>query len=234
MRARRKASRTFRLMMVTAVAVVVVAMLAAPALAAPAETEWTVSPASKIITYGNGVTLNGTLMSDSVAVGGLWVDFAQATTQSGSYEVLYKVTTADERLLHRHLLGRRDAAPDHVLPLPVDGRRPVPGLHQRRHPRAGQAVARQADGPVEHQERQEVHGKGHGQARRGRQPDGQDQGLPQEQQWHLFQLQDIHRYHGRHRVHGEHQDQQDRQVQVQGLHGRRTRSSPPTRQASAA
>ena len=81
--------------MVTAVAVVVVAMLAAPALAAPAETEWTVSPASKIITYGNGVTLNGTLMSDSVAVGGLWVDFAQATTQSGSYEVLYKVTTSE-------------------------------------------------------------------------------------------------------------------------------------------
>jgi hypothetical protein len=33
-------------------------------------------------------------MSNGVAVGGLWVDFAQATTTSGSYEVLYKVTTA--------------------------------------------------------------------------------------------------------------------------------------------
>jgi hypothetical protein len=80
--------------MVVAAAVVLVAMLAAPALAAPAATSWTVSPQSKIITYGQGVTLNGTLMSNGAAVGGLWVDFAQATTQNGSYEVLYKVTTA--------------------------------------------------------------------------------------------------------------------------------------------
>ena len=76
------------------VVVVLLAVVVAPALAAPAETEWTVSPASKIITYGQGVTLNGTLMSDSVAVGGLWVDLAQATTQSGSFEVLYSLTTS--------------------------------------------------------------------------------------------------------------------------------------------
>jgi hypothetical protein len=94
MKAQGKSSSTARLVLVVVAAVVLVAMLAAPALAAPAETEWTVSPASKTITYGNGVTLNGTLMSNSAAVGGLWVDFAQATTQTGSYEVLYKVTTA--------------------------------------------------------------------------------------------------------------------------------------------
>jgi hypothetical protein len=75
-----------------AIALALIALLATPALAAPATTAWTVSPASKIITYGQGVTLNGTLMSNGAAVGGLWVDFAQATTQSGSYEVLYKVS----------------------------------------------------------------------------------------------------------------------------------------------
>ena len=94
MGSQRKASRVSRLVMMVVAAAVLFAILAAPALAAPAETEWTVSPASKTITYGQGVTLNGTLMSNSVAVGGLWVDFAQATTQSGSFEVLYKVTTS--------------------------------------------------------------------------------------------------------------------------------------------
>jgi len=77
-----------------AAAVVLMLVLAATALAAPAPTTWTVSPTSKIITYGHGVTLNGTLMSNGAAVGGLWVDFGQATTNNGSYEVLYKVTTA--------------------------------------------------------------------------------------------------------------------------------------------
>ena len=74
-----------------AIIVLLLVALAAPALAA-APTEWTVNPTSKIITYGQGVILNGTLMSNGAAVGGLWVDFAQATTQSGSYEVMYKVT----------------------------------------------------------------------------------------------------------------------------------------------
>jgi hypothetical protein len=76
------------------VIIVLLAVVVAPALAVPAETEWTVSPTSKIITYGQGVTLNGTLMSDSVAVGGLWVDLAQATTESGSFEVIYQLTTS--------------------------------------------------------------------------------------------------------------------------------------------
>ncbi len=92
MKAQRKGSRKVRLSMVAAAAVVLLAMLAAPALAAAATTSWQVSPASKIITYGNGVTLNGTLMSGGAAVSGLWVDVAQATTQSGSYEVMFKVT----------------------------------------------------------------------------------------------------------------------------------------------
>ena len=93
-RARGKHSRTARLVVVAAAVVVLAAVLVAPALAAPAPTNWTVSPASKTITYGQGVTLNGTLLSNGTAVGGLWVDFAQATTQNGSYEVLYKVTTS--------------------------------------------------------------------------------------------------------------------------------------------
>ena len=75
--------------------IVLAAALAAPALAAPASTSWTVSPQSKTLTYGQGVILNGTLMSGMTAVGGLWVDFAQATTANGSYEVLFKVTTAE-------------------------------------------------------------------------------------------------------------------------------------------
>lgn len=94
MKAQRKGSSTVRRLMVVGAAVVLVAMLAAPALAAPAATTWTVSPQSKTITYGQGVTLNGTLMSGGVAVGGLWVDFAQATSQTGPFEVLFKVTTA--------------------------------------------------------------------------------------------------------------------------------------------
>ncbi len=71
-------------MVAGAAVIVLAALLAAPALAAPAPTSWTVSPVSATITYGQGVTLNGTLMSNGAAVGGLWVDFAQATTQSGS------------------------------------------------------------------------------------------------------------------------------------------------------
>jgi hypothetical protein len=97
MKAQGKRSRTARLAVVVAAIVVLAAVLVAPALAAPAlaatPTSWTVSPTSKIITYGQGVTLNGTLMGNGAAIGGLWVDFAQATTTSGSYEVLYKVTS---------------------------------------------------------------------------------------------------------------------------------------------
>ena len=90
-----KGSRAVRLVLLAAAAVVLVAMLAAPAFAAPAPTSWTISPSPRRSPYGQGVTLNGTLMSNGAAVGGLWVDFAQATTQTGSYEVLYKVTTAE-------------------------------------------------------------------------------------------------------------------------------------------
>jgi len=75
-----------------AILVGLMVVLAAPALAAPAPTTWTVSPTSKIITYGQGVILNGTLMSNGAGVGGLWVDLAQATTTNGSYEVMFKVT----------------------------------------------------------------------------------------------------------------------------------------------
>ena len=79
-----------------AVAIVVVLMLAlvVPALAAPAPTSWSsVTPSTKTITYGQGVIITGTLMSNGAYIGGLWVDFAQATTQTGSYEVMYKVTS---------------------------------------------------------------------------------------------------------------------------------------------
>jgi hypothetical protein len=78
---------------VLAAAVLLLAALAAPALAAPAPTTWTVSPESKTLTYGQCVMLNGTLMSEGAAISGLWVDFAQATTRAGSYEILYKITS---------------------------------------------------------------------------------------------------------------------------------------------
>jgi len=80
--------------MVVAIVVVLVAVLVAPAVAAPAPTTRQVSSASKTTTYGQGVVLNGTLKSGGVALGGLWVDFAQATTQANSCEGIYKVTTA--------------------------------------------------------------------------------------------------------------------------------------------
>lgn len=82
-----------RVWLAAVAAAVLAAVLAAPAAAAPASTAWQVSPTSKTLTYGQAVTLNGVLMSGGAAVGGLWVDFAQATTQAGSYEVIYKVTT---------------------------------------------------------------------------------------------------------------------------------------------
>jgi hypothetical protein len=72
---------------------VLLAVLAAPALAAPAATTWQVSPDGKTLTYGQAVMLNGVLMSDGAAVGGLWVDFAQSTALGGPFEVVYKVTT---------------------------------------------------------------------------------------------------------------------------------------------
>jgi hypothetical protein len=67
--------------------------LAAPALADAAATSWTVSPQTKTLTYGQGVILTGTLTSGGAAVGGLWVDFYQATTETGSAELVYKVTS---------------------------------------------------------------------------------------------------------------------------------------------
>ncbi len=75
--------------------VVLTVVLAAPALAAPAATTWTVSPTSKTITYGQGVILNGTLKSNGAGVSGLWVDFAQATTSGGSYTVMYMITAPE-------------------------------------------------------------------------------------------------------------------------------------------
>ncbi len=73
--------------------VVLVVLLAAPAFAEPAATSWTVSPKSAVITYGEMVALNGTLKAGSTAIPGLWADFGQATTGSGSFEIIYKVTT---------------------------------------------------------------------------------------------------------------------------------------------
>jgi hypothetical protein len=85
---------SYRAAVVATTTVVLVVLLAMPALAAPAPTTWQVSPATLTITYGQGAILNGTLKSDSVALGGQWVDFAQATTEAGSYELIYKVTTS--------------------------------------------------------------------------------------------------------------------------------------------
>ena len=154
-------------MIVGAAVVVLAAMLAAPALAAPAPTSWTVSPSSKIITYGQGVTLNGTLMSNGAAVGGLWVDVAQATTQAGSYEVMFKVTAPTGP----YATGTYSIA---VMPLQTmyyrfqwAGDATYAASRKRRDPRPGQAVARQALLPVQRQEGQEVHGQGLGQARGG-------------------------------------------------------------------
>ena len=147
-----------------AIVVVLIALLAAPALAAPAPTTWTVSPQSKIITYGQGVTLNGTLMSNGAAV-----ERTLGRLRPGHHAVRLlrgplQGDRPDGAVRHGHLLDRGDAAADHVLPLPVAGRRDLRRQQQRRGPRPGQAVARQAHLPVVGQEEQEVHGEGHGQA----------------------------------------------------------------------
>jgi hypothetical protein len=81
--------------LVAAITMAVALLVALPALAAPAPTSWTVSPSSKTITYGQGVMLNGTLTSGATAVGGLWVDFYQATTESGSADSFYMVTSPE-------------------------------------------------------------------------------------------------------------------------------------------
>jgi hypothetical protein len=78
--------------LIVAAMVVLLGAIAAPALAAPAATTWTVSPQSKVITYGQSVTLNGMLKSNGVAVGGLWVDFEQATASAGPFQPILKVT----------------------------------------------------------------------------------------------------------------------------------------------
>jgi hypothetical protein len=80
--------------MLVAVAAAMLALaVSVPAAAAPAPTSWTVTPASKILTYGQCVMLNGTLMSEGVAVGGLWVELGQATTPAGPFEVAYRITS---------------------------------------------------------------------------------------------------------------------------------------------
>jgi hypothetical protein len=76
-----------------AAGVLLAVVTAAPALADPAAVGWSISPKSKTVTYGQGVLIKGVLKSGETPVNGLWVDFGQATTHAGSYEVVYKITT---------------------------------------------------------------------------------------------------------------------------------------------
>jgi hypothetical protein len=87
-------NRWARMGLIMVAAAMLAIVPAAPAFAAPAATSWTVTPTSKIITYGQVVLLSGTLKSGGAAVPGLWVDLGQATATSGSYEVVYKITTS--------------------------------------------------------------------------------------------------------------------------------------------
>lgn len=82
-----------RLGLTALVAAVLAVMPAAPAFGDPAATSWTVAPKSDVITYGDAVFLTGQVKSGSLYVPGLWVDFGQGTTQAGSFEVIYKITT---------------------------------------------------------------------------------------------------------------------------------------------
>lgn len=83
----------WRGLVLVAVAVALVLLAATPALAAPAPTSWQVSPESKVLTYGQGVILTGTLTSGAAAVGGIWVDVYQATTETGSADFVCKLTS---------------------------------------------------------------------------------------------------------------------------------------------
>jgi len=90
---RRPKYRWARVSLTLAAAAVLAAVLAAPAFAEPAATDWNISPKSKIITYGQAVLLSGQLKSAGTAIPGLWVDFGQATTSAGSFGIIYKITT---------------------------------------------------------------------------------------------------------------------------------------------
>jgi hypothetical protein len=92
-RERTQARRWIRVGFTVGMLAVLIVLPAAPALADPAATSWTVSPTSKTVTYGQGVFLSGELKSGGTAIPALWVDFGQGTTQAGSFEIVYKITT---------------------------------------------------------------------------------------------------------------------------------------------
>ena len=126
-------------------------------------------------------------------------------SKPASQDVLYKVTSPSERLRHGRgrVFGRRDAAADHVLPLPVGGRRDLRRASNsdvipvQVKPSLGKPTC-----PSSVEVGQEVHGQRLGQAGRAHGTGRQDQGLPQEQQRRVRLLQELLDHGLRHDVLG--------------------------------
>lgn len=97
--------RWTRIGFAVSVVVVAVVVMTAPAFADPAVTSWSLSPKSQIITYGQVAYLTGQMKSGGVAIPGLWVDFGQGTTQTGSFEVIYKITTPQAAESTKYAVG---------------------------------------------------------------------------------------------------------------------------------
>ena len=85
--------------------ILLVVFLAAPAFADPAATSWTVSPKSLTVTYGQVAYLTGQIKSGGVGIPALWVDFGQGTTQAGSFEIIYKITTPQAAESTKYAVG---------------------------------------------------------------------------------------------------------------------------------
>ena len=170
------------------------------------------------------------------AVGGLWVDFAQATTDSGPYEVVYKVTspagpyatgvgeysiavmpmqTTYYRFQWEGDANYQAADPSDVVPVQVKpslGKPSCPSSVKKSGHKftvSGSVKPGAAVSPAVKIKAYRYNGHGY------------------------YRLQDLQQHRLGHEVQGQHQDQQDRQVQVQGDVRRRTRSSPPTRQPTS-
>jgi hypothetical protein len=94
-KSQRKRSYLTRLAVTAAAVLIVVGVLAVPALAAPHGTHLDAHANNTLLTYGGGTIISAVLMdtTDVVALGGQWVRVEQATSAAGPWELLYLVTT---------------------------------------------------------------------------------------------------------------------------------------------
>jgi hypothetical protein len=90
-----KRSHLTRLAVTVAAVLIVGAVLAVPAMAAPHGTHLDPHANKTLLTYGGGTIISAVLTdtTDMVALGGQWVRVEQATSAAGPWTLLYLVTT---------------------------------------------------------------------------------------------------------------------------------------------